>query len=72
MNSFSSITSPLTKLTQKKVNFLKSDAYKGRFENLKDKITLARILTLMEGTNGFVTYCNVSPCGAWVCSDTAW
>ncbi|KAF3628364.1 putative PP2A regulatory subunit TAP46-like [Capsicum annuum] len=48
VESFSSIAAPLTKLTQKKVKFLWSNACEGSFEKLKDKLTLALILTLLK------------------------
>lgn len=63
MEIFSSIATPLTTLTQKKVKLLWSDAYEGSFEKLKDKLTLAPILTLPNGTDGFVVYCDTSRVG---------
>ncbi|KAF3659076.1 hypothetical protein FXO38_07330 [Capsicum annuum] len=60
---FSTTATPLTMLTQKKVKFLWSDAYKGSFEKLNDKITSTPVLTLPEGTDGFVVYCDVSRVG---------
>ena len=63
VESFSSIATPLTKLTQKKVKFSWSDACEGSFEKLKDKLTLNPILTLHEGTNGFILYCKAAHVG---------
>ncbi|WMV33546.1 hypothetical protein MTR67_026931 [Solanum verrucosum] len=57
---FSSIASPLTTLTQKKVKFIWSEACEKSFQQLKDKLTSAPVLTLPEGTNGFVVYCDAS------------
>ena len=53
-------TSPLTKLTQKMVKFLWFEACEGSFEKLKDKLTLALVLTLRKGNEGFVVYCDAS------------
>lgn len=58
MESFSSIVTPLTRLTLNKVKVLWFDACEGSFEKLKDKLTSAPVLTLPEGTNGFVVYCD--------------
>lgn len=60
MESFSSIAAPLTKLAQKKVKFLWSDACENSFDKLIDKLTSALVLTLPEGTDGFVIYCDAS------------
>ncbi|XP_060202948.1 uncharacterized protein LOC132631389, partial [Lycium barbarum] len=59
VEGFSSISSPLTKLTQKKVKFQWSDACERSFEELKKRLTSAPVLTLPEGTEGFVVYSNV-------------
>lgn len=40
-----------------------SDACKGSFEKLRDKLTLAPILTLSKGTEGFLVYCDESRVG---------
>lgn len=58
MESFSSIASPLTKLTHNEVKFLWFDACESSFE--KDKLNSAPVLTLPEGTNGFIVYCDTS------------
>ena len=63
MESFSSIATPLTKLNQKKVYFSWSDACEGSFKKLKDKLTLSLVLTLLEGNDGFVVYCDASRVG---------
>ncbi|XP_019258898.1 PREDICTED: uncharacterized protein LOC109237094 [Nicotiana attenuata] len=60
VEGFSSISSPLTRLTQKKVKFQWSDACEKSFEELKKKLTSAPVLTLPEGTEGFVVYCDAS------------
>lgn len=58
-----SITSPLTKLTQKKVNFLWSDACEYSFEKLQDKLTSTLVFILSKGIDGFVVYCDASHVG---------
>ncbi|XP_075088199.1 putative mitochondrial protein AtMg00860 [Nicotiana tabacum] len=63
IEGFSSILSPLTRLTQKKVMFQWSDACEKVFEELKKRLTLALVLTIPEGTEGFVVYYNASGVG---------
>nr|XP_016440855.1 PREDICTED: uncharacterized protein LOC107766570 [Nicotiana tabacum] len=63
IEGFSSISSPLTRLTQKKVKFQWSDACKKSFEELKKRLTSAPVLTLPEGTEGFVVYYDASGVG---------
>ncbi|WMV08791.1 hypothetical protein MTR67_002176 [Solanum verrucosum] len=55
---FSSIASPLTDLTQKKVKFIWFEACEKSFQELKDRLTSATVLTLPQGTDGFVAYCD--------------
>ncbi|WMV29624.1 hypothetical protein MTR67_023009, partial [Solanum verrucosum] len=63
VEGFSSIVSPLTTLTQKKEEFVWSEACEKRFQELKDKLTSAPVLTLSYGTDGFVVYCDASRVG---------
>lgn len=63
VENFSSIAAPLTRLTQKKTKFLWSETCEGSFEKLKDRLTSAPVLTLPEGTEGFVVYCDASRVG---------
>ncbi|WMV07690.1 hypothetical protein MTR67_001075, partial [Solanum verrucosum] len=60
VQGFSSISSPLTKLTQKIVKFQWSEACEKIFQELKKMLTTAPVLTLPEGTQGFVVYCDAS------------
>jgi len=60
VEGFSSIASPLTALTQKKSKFEWSESCERSFQLLKDKPTSAPVLTLPEGTEGFVVYCDAS------------
>ncbi|WMV24839.1 hypothetical protein MTR67_018224 [Solanum verrucosum] len=63
VEGFSSISSPLTTLTQKKAKFVWSDACEKSFQELKDRLTFTPVLTLPEGTDGFVVYCDASRVG---------
>lgn len=56
----SSIASILTTLTQKKARFLWSKACEKSFQQLKDILTFCLVLTLPEGANGFLVYCDAS------------
>ncbi|MCF7184083.1 hypothetical protein L3H42_11340, partial [Corynebacterium sp. MC-13] len=60
MEKFASISAPLTRLTQKGAKFLWSDACERSFQLLKEKLTTAPVLTLPEGPNGYVIYCDAS------------
>ncbi|XP_070045384.1 uncharacterized protein [Nicotiana tomentosiformis] len=60
VEGFSTLAYPLTKLTQKAVKFQWSDACERSFQELKSKLTTTPILTLPEGTDGFVVYCDAS------------
>ncbi|WMV46041.1 hypothetical protein MTR67_039426 [Solanum verrucosum] len=63
VEGFSSIASPLTTLTQKKAKFVWLEVCEKSFQELKDKLTSASVLTLPESTNGFVVYCDASRVG---------
>ncbi|KAH0730003.1 hypothetical protein KY289_001191 [Solanum tuberosum] len=60
---FHSIASPLTSLTQKKAKFVWSKTCEKSFQELNDRHTSAPVLTLVEGTNCFVVYCDASTVG---------
>ncbi|XP_070013345.1 uncharacterized protein [Nicotiana sylvestris] len=62
VEGFSTLASPLTKLTQKAVKFQWFDACEKSFQ-LKSRLTTAPVLTLPEGTEGFVVYCDASRIG---------
>ena len=47
-------------LTQNKVKFEWPEACEKGFKDLKDKLTSAFVLTLPEGNEGFVVYCDAS------------
>src|SRR5688572_26991763 len=63
VEGFFSIASPMTRLTQKKVKFAWTDACEKSFQILKDRLTTAPILTLPDGVEGFVVYCDASRIG---------
>ncbi|WMV09328.1 hypothetical protein MTR67_002713 [Solanum verrucosum] len=58
VEGFSLIASPLTTLIQKKAKFIWFEEYEKSFQKLKDRLTSAPVLTLPEGTDGFVVYCD--------------
>ena len=60
VEGFPSISSPLTKLTKKTEKFQWSIDCEKSFQELKDRLTKAPVLTLPEGTYGFVVYCDAS------------
>ena len=60
MEGFSSIASPLTRLTQKMVKFQWSNNYEKSFAELKTRLTTAPVLTLPEGSDDYVIYCDAS------------
>ena len=57
------ISSHLTKLTQKTVKYQWSKSVADNFHELKKRLTIAPVLTLPEGTQGFVVYCDASRVG---------
>ena len=60
---FSSISSLLTKLTRKTIKFQLSEACVKSFQELKKRLTIATVLTLSEGTQGFAVYFDASRVG---------
>ncbi|WMV30121.1 hypothetical protein MTR67_023506 [Solanum verrucosum] len=60
VKGYSSIASPLTALTQKKTKFIWSEVCEKSLQELKDGLTSAPVLTLLEGTDAFVVYCDAS------------
>ena len=63
VEGFSSIASPLMFLPQKKSKFKCLESCEKSFQLLKDKLTSASVLTLPEGTKGFIMYCHTSRLG---------
>nr|GEV29528.1 putative reverse transcriptase domain-containing protein [Tanacetum cinerariifolium] len=60
IEGFSKIAKPMTKLTQKKVKFEWGDKQEATFQLLKQKLCSAPILTLPEGSEEFIVYCDAS------------
>ncbi|KAJ0565465.1 putative nucleotidyltransferase, Ribonuclease H [Helianthus annuus] len=60
---FSRIAAPLTSLTKKKVKFVWGPKQQESFDILKQKLSNAPVLTLPEGTEEFVVYCDASHTG---------
>ncbi|XP_019251057.1 PREDICTED: uncharacterized protein LOC109229968 [Nicotiana attenuata] len=63
VENFSSIATPMTKLTHKAVKFQWSDAYERGFHELKKRLTSTPVLALPEGSEGYVVYCDASRIG---------
>ncbi|KAF3616048.1 hypothetical protein FXO37_35230 [Capsicum annuum] len=63
VKGFSSIVAPLTKLTQKKVKFIWLDKCEKSFQELKDRLTSAPVLSLPKGLDGFMVYYDTSRVG---------
>ncbi|XP_069145635.1 uncharacterized protein [Solanum lycopersicum] len=57
---FSSNSSPLIKMTEKTTKFLWSEACEKSFQELKKRLTIATVLSLPEGIQGFVVYSDTS------------
>ncbi|GJU60048.1 putative reverse transcriptase domain-containing protein [Tanacetum coccineum] len=60
IKEFSLISKPLTKLTQKNKPFVWGDDEEEAFQTLKLKLCSAPILSLPEGSEDFVVYCDAS------------
>ncbi|KAJ0636963.1 putative nucleotidyltransferase, Ribonuclease H [Helianthus annuus] len=60
IKDFSKIAQPLTLLTQKGVTYRWGDPQETAFQHLKDRLCSAPILSLPEGTDDFVVYCDAS------------
>jgi len=63
IEGFSTIASPLTKLTHKEVKFIWSKECEESFQELKERLTSAPVLALPSGIEGFVVYSNASKRG---------
>ena len=60
IEGFSKIALPLTRLTQKGVKFEWSDDCERSFQELKNRLVTAPILTIPLGSRGFVVYSDAS------------
>ncbi|KAA0035418.1 ty3-gypsy retrotransposon protein [Cucumis melo var. makuwa] len=61
--NFSRIATPLTQLTRKGAPFVWSKACEDSFQNLKQKLVTAPILTVLDGSDSFVIYSDASKKG---------
>ena len=67
IEGFSTIASPLTKLTRKEVRFVWSGECEASFQELKERLISAPALALPSGTEGFMVYNDTSKRGlGWV------
>ncbi|XP_070034957.1 uncharacterized mitochondrial protein AtMg00860-like [Nicotiana tomentosiformis] len=71
VEEFSSITAPLTKLTQKGAPFRWSDECEERFQKLKVALTTAPVLVLVTGSGPYTVYYDASD-WAWSNFDVGW
>ena len=60
IKGFSNIATPLTKLTIKEEKFIWSEAYQNSFDELKQRLTIAPVLTLPSGSEGIKVYCDAT------------
>nr|GFC73772.1 reverse transcriptase domain-containing protein [Tanacetum cinerariifolium] len=60
VEGFSKVAKPMTKLTQRKVEFEWDDKQEAAFQQLKQKLCSAPILALPEGSKDFIVYCDAS------------
>ncbi|GJX39619.1 putative reverse transcriptase domain-containing protein [Tanacetum coccineum] len=60
MDLMNRIAKPMTKLTQKSVKFNWGEKKETAFQTLKQKLCIAPILALPEGSENFVLYCDAS------------
>ncbi|GKE81022.1 putative reverse transcriptase domain-containing protein [Tanacetum coccineum] len=63
IEGFSKIAKPMTKLTQKKIQFVWGDKQEAAFQLLKQKLCSAPILALPDGSEDFIAYCDASKKG---------
>ncbi|KAL0534148.1 hypothetical protein IC582_028432 [Cucumis melo] len=63
VKNFSRIATPLTQLTRKGAPFVWSKACEDSFQNLKQKLVTAPILTVPDGSGSFVIYSDASKKG---------
>ena len=63
VENFSKIAAPLTRLTQKNVKFVWSDACERSFQELKQRLTTTPVLSLLTGSGGYIVYCDASRVG---------
>ena len=63
VQDFLRIAAPMTRLTQKNVKFMWFEVCENSFQLLKEKLTIAPVLTLPNGEDKFTEYCDASRVG---------
>lgn len=63
IHDFFKITVPLTKLTRKGVDFKCGDEQQQAFETLRQRLCEAPVLTLPQGVDNMMVYCDASLLG---------
>ena len=63
VEGFSKLAMPLTQLTRKGTKFEWTDKCESSFQELKKRLTIAPILAIPQGTEGFAIYCDASKQG---------
>ncbi|TYK02180.1 ty3-gypsy retrotransposon protein [Cucumis melo var. makuwa] len=63
VENFSRKATPLTHLTRKRTPFVWSNAYEDSFQNLKQKLVTAPVLTVPDGSGSFLIYSDASKKG---------
>jgi hypothetical protein len=71
IEGFSTIATPLTRLTRKNIRWEWSKECDESFHKLKRRLTTAPVLILSSGTEGFVVYSDASRKGLG-CLNAAW
>nr|GEU89897.1 putative reverse transcriptase domain-containing protein [Tanacetum cinerariifolium] len=66
IENFSKIAKPLTLLTQKNKTYVWGDKQEEAFRILKEKLCNAHVLSLLDGPNDFVVYCDASNQRRWI------
>ena len=72
VEGFSRIAMPLTQLTRKNQKFQWTDACEKSFQELKQRLVSAPILTVPSGSEGFVIYSDASKQGLGWCDNAKW
>ena len=63
VQGFFSIAAPLTRLTRKAISFQWTQDCESSFQELKDRLTSAPVLTILAGLEGYTLYTDASGTG---------
>ena len=72
VQGFSAIALPLTKLNRKRVKFEWDENCEMSFQELKQRLTQAHVLALLDDDGEFKIYTDASMLGFGLCTDAAW